>query len=252
MQIPMNTGNKHAFKYGDAKLHSGSLEYISSLFHSLSFSFQPLLCFLTVLVPLFDIHKMHYCAVQRSSPLRGGYTCRFLQRRERTADSSSLLNSRPVLWATTPPPPCLSEHLFAMQIALFFWHSRSSQASSLSKRQFGGRKKVFSPHFKIQPLKQFEPMLIGKMLCPGGFMTTGSERWVFQLGAFLWVWGGLCLAGMTDWVVIAGSRIGRTGWFQSWVLHKVIDCYMFLILGVCVSVLPSSVSRTAMVLWEKY
>lgn len=31
-------------------------------------SFQPLLCFLTVLVPLFDIHKMHYCAVQRSPP----------------------------------------------------------------------------------------------------------------------------------------------------------------------------------------
>lgn len=71
--------------------------------------------------------------------LRGGKTRRFLQREDRIADSSPLLNSRPVLWATTLPPPCLSEHLFAMQISLFcffvfFCHSRSSQASSLSKK----------------------------------------------------------------------------------------------------------------------
>lgn len=98
---------------------------------------------------------------------RGGYTCRFLQREERIADSSPLLNSRPVLWATTPPPPLLvrTPLCHANCFAFFFWHSPSPQASSLCKRQFErrGEKKVFSLCFKIQPLKQFEPMRIGEM-----------------------------------------------------------------------------------------
>lgn len=98
---------------------------------------------------------------------RGGYTCRFLQREERIADSSPLLNSRPVFWATTPPPPLLvrTPLCHANCFAFFFWHSPSPQASSLCKRRFErrGEKKVFSLCFKIQPLKQFEPMRIGEM-----------------------------------------------------------------------------------------
>lgn len=165
--------------------HSDS--FISHLSSSVSLSFL-----ISAFSPLSDCintfiwysQNALVCCATFLCPPRESYTCRFLQREERIADSCPLLNSRSVLWATTPPPSCLSEHLFAMQIALFFWGSRSSKASPLSERQFGVRKKVFSPHFIIQPLKLFELMLTGKMLGPGGFMTTGSKGWVVQLEAF--------------------------------------------------------------------
>lgn len=33
----------------------------------------------------------------------------------------------------------------------------------------------------------------------------------YPTGGFLWVWDGLCLASVTESVVIAGNKIGRTG-----------------------------------------
>lgn len=168
--------------------------------------------------------------------LKGGYTRQFLQREESIADFPPLpssprgKNSAASLLVRTPlcHANCFVGLFF---LFLFYLCSRSSRESPLSKRQLGRRKKVFSSHLKIKPLKKFEPMLIGEMLCPGWFMTTGSKGWVFQLRAF-------CGCGMGS--VQLEWKIGRSSMFQSWVLYThdwVIECCMFLIIGVCVSVL---------------
>lgn len=113
---------------------------------------------------------------------RGGYTCRFLQREERIADSSPLLNSRPVLWATTPPPPLLVRTpLCHANCFVFFFDTLPLLKHPLwAKGSLKGeeKKRSFLSVSKFSLWNSLSPCGWGK--CTGGFMTTGSKVWVFQ------------------------------------------------------------------------
>lgn len=120
--------------------------------------------------------------------LKGGCTCQFLQREQQislhcsTAVQSSGQQLRRLPACQNTSLPC--KLLYLIFFVLFFDTLDLPKHPLWAKGSLEGEKKVFSSHFKIQPLKQLEPMLIGEVLCPGGFMTTGSKGWVFQLGAF--------------------------------------------------------------------
>lgn len=146
MQIPM-----HAFKLAmqnciQAHWNTHTVSPLSSLSQFLS-SFHTFLCCLTVLVTLFDIHKMHYCAVQPFSP----------QGRLHFPVSPERRDSRFLSTAQQPSSPPGNNSTASLLVrtplchanCFVFWCFRSSQAFPLSKRQFGRGKKVFSPHFKI-------------------------------------------------------------------------------------------------------
>lgn len=76
-------------------------------------------------------------------------------------------------------------------------------------------------------------MLIEEMQCPGGFMTTGSKAWIFQLGHFCGWQVRLCLAGMTEWVLTAQNKTDNNSCFFSasqgyWLLYHVCILLYFM------------------------
>lgn len=116
-----------------------------------SFLISALLGILTVLVPLFEICKnaLLFCATH-SSPSGEAKLAGFSREKTEqqiplhcsTAVQSSEQQLCRLLACQNTSLPC------KFLCFVFFCHSRSSQASSLSKKQFGRRKKVFSLHLK--------------------------------------------------------------------------------------------------------
>lgn len=136
---------------------------------------------------------------------RGGYTCRFLQREERIADSSPLLNSRPVLWATTPPPPLLVRTpLCHANCFVFFFLTLSLSSSILSVQKAVWKERRKKGLFSLFQNSAFETVWAhadrGNVLVD---LWLQGQRFGFSNP----------LAVMTIWVVIAGIQTGTTGWF---------------------------------------
>lgn len=132
----------HQFTYGNAKLHSDSLilSHLLSLPQSWCLNLiSALLCFLTELIPLFDIRKnvSLFCAT-RSSPSGEAKLAVFSREKTvlqiplhcSTAVQSSGQQLCRLLACQNTSLPCK----LLCFVFLFVCHSCSSQASSLNKR----------------------------------------------------------------------------------------------------------------------
>lgn len=237
----------HGFKSGNEKFYSGSLRRFPAWYHpslllpQFLSSFRSFSCCLTVLVPLFDIHKMHYSAVQPPLASREVTLARFTRKKR---DEQISLHCSTAVQSSGQQLGCLlacQDTSLPCKLLCFFFspflfrHSHSSKASPLSLTWFGRRKRSFHHISKFTLLKQFEPMLREWSHVQVDLWLQGQ-----RVGVSSWELFQVCLAAVTKWLITAGNKIGSSGLQGYWLLYV---CHNRCILYVSVCCLVLSAQR---------